>query len=97
MNRDDRVGGVVLAAEHFLGLDCVDLQFERVERALQVAEDLLARLRPFQQHADVVDFLGEAIALLDVFGKAALALQRLLRLGLVVPEGLRPDLPFELC
>jgi hypothetical protein len=86
----------VFAAEHFLGLDRVDLQFERIERALQVAANVLARLRPFEQHADVVDLLGEAVALLDVFGKAALALKGLLRLSLVVPEVLRPDLPFEL-
>jgi hypothetical protein len=53
-------------------------------------------MRPFEQHADVVDLLGEAVALLDVLGDPALALQRLLRLGLVIPETLRRDLSFEL-
>jgi len=53
-------------------------------------------LRPLEQDADVIDLLGEAIAELEVFGEPPLALQGLLRFGLVVPEGRRGDLPFEL-
>jgi hypothetical protein len=53
-------------------------------------------LRPLEQHADVVDFLGETVAQLDVFGEPALPLQRLLGVGLVVPEVGRRDLQFEL-
>lgn len=96
MDRHDRVGGVVLAAEHLLCLDGFDLLLQRVERALQVGLDRLSTLRPFEQYADVVDLLSEAIALLEILSQAALPLQRLLRVGLVVPEIRRGDLLFEL-
>jgi hypothetical protein len=84
----------VLAAKHFLGLSGVDLLFERVEGFDQVGGDVLSTLRPFEQDADVVDLLGEAVAELDVFGEAPLPLQRLLRFGLVIPEVWRRDLLF---
>jgi hypothetical protein len=86
----------VLAAEHFPGLDGLDLFFERVERALEVGFDVLTGLRPFEQHAEIVDLPAQAVALFDVFGEAALALECLLRLRLVVPEIRRRDLLFEL-
>jgi hypothetical protein len=86
----------VLAAEHLLGFGGVDLRFERVERALEIGGDLLAALAPLEQDADVVDLAGEAVAQLEVFRQAALPLQRLLRLGLVVPERGRGDFLFEL-
>jgi hypothetical protein len=53
-------------------------------------------LRPLEQHPDVVELLREAVAQLEVFGEAALPLQRLLRLGLLVPEIGRGDLLLEL-
>jgi hypothetical protein len=53
-------------------------------------------MAPFEQHADVVDFLAEAIALLEIFGEAALPLEGLLRVGLVVPEIGGGDPAFEL-
>jgi len=96
MDRDDRVGGGVLAAEHLLGFDGIDLRFERVERLRQIRRDLFAAAGPFEQHADVVDLLAEAVALLEVFGEAALPLEGLLRLGLVVPEIRGGDAAFEL-
>jgi hypothetical protein len=86
----------VLAAEHLLGFSRLDLRFERVERFLEVGGHVFARLRPLEQDADVVDFLGKAVAQLDIFGQPALALQGLLRLGLVVPEIRRGDLLLEL-
>jgi len=86
----------VLAAEHLLGFHRVDLLFEGVERLRQIRRHLLAAARPFEQDADVVDLLAEAVALLEVFGKAALALQGFLRFGLVVPEIGRGDAAFEL-
>jgi hypothetical protein len=85
---------IVLAAEHLLGFSGVDLRFERVERFLQIRDNFLALLCPFDEHADVVDLLGEALAQFDVFGKTPLPLQRLLRVGLVVPEAGRGDLLF---
>jgi hypothetical protein len=86
----------VLAAEHLPGFDGVDLRFERIERARQVAADVLAAARPFEQDADVVDLLREAVALLEIFGQAALPLEGLLCLGLVVPEIWGGDAAFEL-
>jgi hypothetical protein len=86
----------VLAAKHLLGFDRCDLIFERVDRTLEIGLDRLAGLRPFDQHTEIVDLLAKAVALFDVFGEAALPLQRLLRLGLVVPEIRRRDLLFEL-
>ena len=96
MNGDDRVRGVVLAAEHLLGFDGVDLRFERVERLRQVRRHVLAALAPFEQDADVVDLLAEAVALLEIFGEAALPLEGLLCFGLVVPEIGGGDPAFEL-
>jgi hypothetical protein len=50
----------VLAAEHLLRFDGVDLRFERVERLRQIRGDVLTALRPFEQDADVVDLLAQA-------------------------------------
>jgi hypothetical protein len=96
MNRDDRVGGVVLAAEHLLGFSALDLLLERLERAFEIRRHILAGLRPLEEHAEIVDLLHEAVAQLEVVGKTALPLKRLLRLGLVVPEGGSGDFLFEL-
>jgi hypothetical protein len=86
----------VFAAEHLLGFDGVDLRFDGVERLREIGGDVLAAPRPFEQDADVVDLLGEAVALLEIFSKAALPLERLLCVGLVVPEIGRGDAAFEL-
>jgi hypothetical protein len=86
----------VLAAEHLLGFGGVHLRVERVERAPEIGDHVLAALRPFEQDADVVNLAGKAVAQLEVLGEAALPLQRLLRLGLVVPEIWRGDSLFEL-
>jgi hypothetical protein len=86
----------VFAAQHLLGLRGFDLRLERHERLLEIGRDILAALRPLEQHADVADLVRKAVAQLDVFGEPALALQGLLRLGLVVPEIRRRDFLFEL-
>jgi hypothetical protein len=86
----------VFAAQHLLGFRGIDLLLERLEGAREIGHDLFPALRPFEQHAEVVDLLGEAVAQLDVFRETALPLQGLLSLGLVVPEIGPGDLPFEL-
>jgi hypothetical protein len=86
----------MLAAQHLLGFSRVDLRFEGVEGLAEVRGDILAALRPFEEHADVVDLSGEAVAELYVLRKTALPLKRLLRLGLVVPEIRRGDLLLQL-
>ena len=78
------------------GLKHTAVALRIIERTLQIGFHRLSTLRPFEQHADVVHLLAEAVALLEIFGETALPLQRLLRLGLVVPEIRRGDLLFEL-
>ena len=53
-------------------------------------------MAPFEQDADVVDLLAQAVALLEIFGETALPLEGLLGLCLVVPEIGRGDPAFEL-
>jgi hypothetical protein len=86
----------MLAAEHLLDFGGVHLRLEAVEAALEIGKHLFALLRPFEQHAEVVDLLGETVAQLDVFGEPSLALEGLLRVGLVVPEIRRRDFQLEL-
>jgi hypothetical protein len=76
----------VLAAEHFLGFDGIDLRLERIEGLRQIGRDVFPALGPFEQDTDVVDLLAKAVALLEIFGEAALPLEGLLCFGLVVPE-----------
>jgi hypothetical protein len=86
----------VFAAEHLLGLGGVYLFFEPIEGLRQVCNDIFTALRPFEKDADVVDLLVQAVAKLDIFGKATLPLQRLLCLDLVVPETRRGNFLFQL-
>jgi hypothetical protein len=86
----------VLATEHLLGFGRVNLRLERIERRFEIRGDVFPALRPFDQNADVVDLLGQAVAQLEIFGEPPLTLQGLLRFRLVFPEGRRRDLLFEL-
>ena len=53
-------------------------------------------MAPFEQDAEVVDLLAEAVALLEIFGETALPLEGLLCVRLVVPEVGRGDPALEL-
>jgi hypothetical protein len=86
----------MLASQHLLGFGGLHLGGERIERAREIRGDVLSALGPLNQDAEIVDFLGEAVAQLEVFSKTTLALQGLLGLGLVVPEFWSGDLLFEL-
>ena len=86
MDGDDGVGAIVLAAEHLLGLGRVDFLLELVEAALEVGADVLPRIRPFDQHAEVVGAPPERLPQRLVFLQAPAALHHLLRFGLVAPE-----------
>jgi hypothetical protein len=86
MDRDDRVGEIVFAGEHLLALGGVDFLLELVEPALEVAGDLLARARPFEQDPQVVVAPLEGLQQRQVGLDAAAALHDFLRLGLVAPE-----------
>ena len=96
MDRDNRIGGVVLAAKHLLGFGGIELRFERVQRRLEVGGDVLAAGGPFEENADIVNALVETVAQLEILREPALPLQGLLRFRLVVPEIRRGDLCFEL-
>jgi hypothetical protein len=74
MDRDDRIRGIVLAAEHLLGFGGVDFGLERVERAFEIGADVLAGLRPFEQHAEIVDLLREVVAQLEILREPPLTL-----------------------
>ena len=95
MDRDDRVLGVVLAAEHLLDLAGLDLALQVVEPAREVAADVFAGVEPLAQHAQVVGAPPQRLQERDVFIEAPASLQHLLRLGLVVPEVGRAGLRLE--
>jgi hypothetical protein len=85
----------VFAAEHFLDLRRFDLGLERFDRAMQVARDILAGLRPLEQDAKVVELPGKRIAEGDLVAQATASLQQLLCFGLVGPEVGRGDALLE--
>jgi hypothetical protein len=85
----------VFAAQHLLDFTRLDLGLEAIEPLRQVGRHVLAGLRPLDQHADVVDALLQCIPQLQVLADALPALQRGLRLGLLVPEVRRADARLE--
>jgi hypothetical protein len=76
----------VFAPKHLLGFGGVDLFFKGIEGLAQIRGNVFATLGPFQEHTEVVNFLGQTVSKLDVIGEAALPLERFLRLFLVIPE-----------
>jgi hypothetical protein len=76
----------VLAAEHLLDLGGLDLGLEGVDRALEISADILALLRPLDQHAEIVQLAYQRVAQLDLVREATPALQGLLRRRLILPE-----------
>ena len=96
MDGDDGVGAIVLAAEHLLDLGGLDFALRARRARAADRADVLALPGPFEQHAEVVELAGQRVAQLDFVGQPAAALQRLLRLGLVLPEVGRGDAGFEL-
>ena len=86
MNRDDGVLAIVLAAEHLLDLAGLHFLVERVERLRELGVDRLARLRPFDEHGEIVALLLERHDQIAILLEPAAALQDLLGFGLVFPE-----------
>jgi hypothetical protein len=86
MDCHDRVGAIVLAAQHLLDLGSLDFGLQGFERTLQVDSYVFAAVGPFEQDAEIVEFAHQRIAQLDFFAQTAAALQQLLRFGLVGPE-----------
>ena len=62
MDGDDRVLAIVLAAEHLLGLAGVDFRRQIVEAAREIVGDRLARLRPLDQHAEILGAASQRLA-----------------------------------
>jgi hypothetical protein len=76
----------VLAAEHLLRLAGVDFRRQLVEPLREIVDDGFARLRPFDEDAQVVDALLERRAQIGVALERLAALQDLLCRGLILPE-----------
>jgi hypothetical protein len=91
MDGDDRVGSVVLAAEHLLRLGRFDFLLELVEAAGEIGDDVLAGVPPFEQHAEVVSTPLQRPEERLVLLEPAAPLHDRLRLVLVVPEPGRVD------
>ena len=97
MDRDDCVLAIVLAAEHFLGLAGIDFSAEVVERARELVQDGLSRLRPLDQHGEIVDATLERVAHRAVVFEPPTPLQQLLRGRLILPEIRVADALFYFC
>jgi hypothetical protein len=76
----------VLAAEHLLDLAGLHFLIERFERLPELGVDRLTRVRPFDQHREVVALLPERQHEIAILLDPAAPLQDLLRFGLVLPE-----------
>src|SRR5439155_18790006 len=59
MDRDDGVFAIVLAAEHLLDLAGLYFLIERLEGLCEFRVDRLARLRPLDEHAEIIALLLE--------------------------------------
>src|SRR4051794_24155846 len=86
MNRDDRVLPIVLPAEHLLGFAGVDFLSELVEAVCQIVGNRLPRLRPLDEHSEVVRATAERVGQPLILLEAAAALHDFLRGPLVLPE-----------
>jgi hypothetical protein len=76
----------VLAAEHLLGLAGIDLGAQFVEPLDEVGKDVLARLRPFDEHGEIVRTALERLTEIEIAFESLAPLQDLLRGRLVLPE-----------
>jgi len=86
----------VLAAEHLLDLAGLHLAVERVERLRELRVDGLPRLRPLDEHAEVVALLSQRRDEIAVLFETAAALENLLGFRLVAPEIRSGGFGFEL-
>jgi hypothetical protein len=85
----------VLAAHHLLDFSGLDFRLERAHRVLQVAADVLARFRPLEQDAEIVELLDDGVAEGGFVSQTAPPLQEPLRFGLILPEIGRRDTGLE--
>jgi hypothetical protein len=86
----------VLAAEHLLDFAGLDFLIERVESLDEIRVHVLARLRPLDEHAEIVALLSERANQFAILLQAAAPLQNLLSFDLVFPEIRRGGFRFEL-
>jgi hypothetical protein len=86
MNGDDGVLAIVLAAKHLLDFAVLHFLIETVERLRELRINRLARLRPLEEHSQVVAAPFQRHHQVAILFEAAAALQRLLRFSLVFPE-----------
>jgi hypothetical protein len=76
----------VLAAEHLLDLTGLHFLIERFERLPELGVDRLTRVRPFDEHRQVVALLLKRHHQIAILLDPATPLQDLLGFGLVFPE-----------
>jgi hypothetical protein len=86
MDRHDCVGAVVLAAEDASGFGGLDLRVEAIQAGGNLSGDILARLGPFDKHAEIVLLPGEGIDQIDFVLQPLSALEGALGLRLIIPE-----------
>jgi hypothetical protein len=96
VDRDDRVLLVEVAREHRANLGDLDVARVGAEGTRQIVGDVLALQRPFEQDLDVIGVLAQRNRQVAVAFEATPPLQRLLRVGLVLPEIWCGALGFEL-
>jgi hypothetical protein len=85
----------VRAAEHLFDLASLDFLFEHVERRAELGVDRLARLRPLDEHGEIVAALLERLNQIAILLEPAAPLQNLLGVRLVFPEVGRGRARFE--
>jgi hypothetical protein len=86
----------VLAADHLLDLAGLHFLIERVEALHEVGIDVLAGVRPLDEHAEIVGLFLERVNQVAILLQTAAPLQDLLRFRLVFPEIRRGGFRFEL-
>jgi hypothetical protein len=86
MDGDDRVPLIELAGKQRPDLGSFDVTPERVECRRQIGGDLLALLRPLDEHGDIVGLFAKRGGQITVAFEAATPLKGLLRSRLILPE-----------
>jgi hypothetical protein len=86
MDRHDRVGAIVLAAQDAPGFGGLESLVEAIETGGNLGGDILATLGPFDQHAEIVLLPGEGVDQVDFVLKPLPTLKGSLRLRLIIPE-----------
>lgn len=86
MNRDDRVEGIVLAAQEGRGLEAFQVAGKLPNLSLQIAFDAFAFARQVKVRVDVGQVTGQQTVLLDGLLETLALTEQFLRRFRIVPE-----------